>query len=64
MPREVAGKLPTPTDILSGKVKKLDTNEVSAMYSLISCYELKDECEKAQKNKDGAHPNGRQICNI
>ena len=51
--REVAGKLPNPSDILSGKVKKLDTNEVSAMYSLITslCYELKDECEKAQKNK-------------
>ena len=51
--RDVAGKLPNPTDILSGKVKKLDTNEVSAMYSLITslCYELKDECEKAQKSK-------------
>ena len=51
--RDVAGKLPNPSDILSGKVKKLDTNEVSAMYSLITslCYELKDECEKAQKNK-------------
>ena len=51
--REVAGKLPNPTDILTGKVKKLDTKEVSAMYSLITslCYELKDECEKAQKNK-------------
>ena len=51
--REVAGKLPNPTDILNGKVKKLDTKEVSAMYSLITslCYELKDECEKAQKSK-------------
>ena len=51
--REVAGKVPNPTDILNGKVKKLDTKEVSAMYSLITslCYELKDECEKAQKNK-------------
>lgn len=51
--REVAGKLPNPTDILTGKVKNLDTKEVSAMYSLITslCYELKDECEKAQKNK-------------
>ena len=27
---------PTPTDILTGKVKNLDTKEVSAMYSLIT----------------------------
>jgi hypothetical protein len=51
--RDIAGKLPNPTDILTGKVKKLDTKEVSAMYSLITslCYELRDECEKAQKSK-------------
>lgn len=51
--RDVAGKLPNPSDILSGKVKKLDTKEVSAMYSLITslCYELKEECETAQKKK-------------
>ena len=51
--RDIAGKLPNPTDILTGKVKKLDTKEVSAMYSLITslCYELKDECEKSQKSK-------------
>jgi hypothetical protein len=51
--RDIAGKLPNPTDILTGKVKKLDTKEVSAMYSLITslCYELRDECEKAQKVK-------------
>ena len=51
--RDVAGKLPNPSDILSGKVKKLDTKEVSAMYSLITslCYELKEECRTAQKKK-------------
>lgn len=42
--RKVAGKMPEPTDILSGKVKDLTVKEVSAMYSLTisMCYELKD----------------------
>jgi hypothetical protein len=50
--RKVASKLPNPTDILKGKVKKMDTKEISAMYSLtISlCYELKDACEKNVKD--------------
>jgi len=45
--RNSAG-LPNPTDILSGKVEKISTKEVSAMYSLTValCYELKDSNEK------------------
>jgi hypothetical protein len=50
--RKVASKLPNPTDILSGKVKKMETKEISAMYSLTVslCYELKDACEKNAKD--------------
>jgi hypothetical protein len=48
----VASKLPNPTDILSGKVKKMDTKEISAMYSLTVslCYELKDASDKKAKD--------------
>jgi hypothetical protein len=51
--RKISGELPNPSDILKGKVKSLKTKEISAMYTLITsmCYELKDECEKAQKSK-------------
>ena len=50
--RKVAGQLPNPEDILNGKVKNMDTKEISAMYSLTVslCYELKDSCEKKAKN--------------
>jgi hypothetical protein len=50
--RKVASKMPNPTDILSGKVKKMDSKEISAMYSLTVslCYELKDSCDKGVKN--------------
>ena len=50
--RKHASKMPNPTDILSGKVKKMDSKEISAMYSLtISlCYELKDACDKNAKD--------------
>jgi hypothetical protein len=50
--RRIASKLPNPTDILSGKVKKMDTKEISAMYSLTVslCYELKDACDKKAKD--------------
>jgi len=50
--RKIASKLPDPTDILNGKVKKMDTKEISAMYSLTVslCYELKDSSEKKAKN--------------
>jgi len=50
--RKHASKMPNPSDILNGKVKKMDSKEISAMYSLtISlCYELKDACDKNAKN--------------
>jgi hypothetical protein len=53
--RKVASKMPNPTDILSGKVKKMDSKEISAMYSLTVslCYELKDSCEKKVKDWNG-----------
>lgn len=46
--RKIASKLPKPEDILAGKVKKMDTKEISAMYSLTVslCYELKDAADK------------------
>ena len=42
--RKVASKMPNPSEILEGKVKNMEVNEVSAMYSLVvsMCYELKD----------------------
>jgi hypothetical protein len=51
--RKIAADLPNPTDILSGKVKKMDTKEVSAQYSLtISlCYELQEAYEKMKEKK-------------
>ena len=50
--RKVASKLPNPSDILAGKVKKAETKEISAMYSLTVslCYELKDACDKKAKD--------------
>jgi ATPase family associated with various cellular activities (AAA) len=50
--RKHASKMPNPTDILSGKVKKMDSKEISAQYSLVVslCYELKDACDKNVKN--------------
>jgi len=50
--RKVASKMPDPTDILSGKVKKMESKEISAMYSLAVslCYELKDSADKKAKN--------------
>jgi hypothetical protein len=49
--RKVSSKLPKPEDILAGKVKKMDTKEISAMYSLTVslCYELKDASDKNDK---------------
>jgi len=42
--RKVASQMPNPADIISGKVKELNTKEISAMYSLTVslCYELKE----------------------
>lgn len=56
--RKVAGQLPKPADILSGKVVDLKVKEVSAMYSLTiaMCYELKDAAPiKGEKPKDEWH---------
>ena len=55
--RKVAGKMPEPSDILSGKVKDLAIKEVSAMYSLTvsMCYELKDALENKKVNNKEFH---------
>jgi hypothetical protein len=51
--RKIAGRMPKPEDILSGKVKDLDVKEVSAMYSLVisMCYELKGAIERKVADK-------------
>jgi hypothetical protein len=51
--KKVAGKMPNPADILSGKVKDLQVKEVSAMYSLVisMCYELKAAVETKVEDK-------------
>lgn len=51
--RKVAGKMPNPSDVIEGKVKKLEIEEVSAMYSLTvaMCYELKDRLAAIPKDK-------------
>ena len=50
--RKIASKMPNPTDILQGKVKKMDSKEISAQYSLVIslCYELKDASDKKAKD--------------
>ena len=52
--RKVASKLPDPTAILNGKVKEIETKEISAMYSLTVslCYELKEACDRNDKKFD------------
>ena len=52
--RKIAGKMPKPEDILSGKVKDLQIKEVSAMYSLVisMCYELKGAIERKIPEKE------------
>jgi hypothetical protein len=51
--RKIAGRMPKPEDILSGKEKDLNVKEVSAMYSLVisMCYELKGAIEKKVSDK-------------
>ena len=51
--RKIAGRMPKPEDILSGKEKDLDVKEVSAMYSLVisMCYELKGAIDKKVPDK-------------
>jgi len=51
--RKVAGRMPKPEDILSGKETELNVKEISAMYSLVisMCYELKEAVEKKIDDK-------------
>lgn len=51
--RKVAKDLPIPTEILDGKVKKMQSTEISAMYSLATnlCYELKERYMAGEKAK-------------
>ena len=51
---KVAGKMPNPTDILAGKVSKMEVDEISAMYSLVvsMCYELKEAIDNKVADKD------------
>jgi len=51
--RKIAGRMPKPEDILSGKITTLDVKEISAMYSLVisMCYELKDAVENKVDEK-------------
>ena len=55
--RKIAGKMPNPADILSGKVKDLNVKEISAMYSLTisMCYELRDALENSKVNSKEFH---------
>jgi len=51
--RKIAGRMPKPEDILTGKEKDLNVKEVSAMYSLVisMCYELKGAIERKVSDK-------------
>jgi hypothetical protein len=51
--RKIAGRMPKPEDILSGKEKELNVKEVSAMYSLVisMCYELRQAVEAKVPDK-------------
>ena len=52
--RKIASSLPNPSDILDGKVKELNSKEISAKYSLTVslCYELKESADKKEKQFD------------
>lgn len=52
--RKVAGQMPNPADILSGKVKELKVKEISAQYSLVTamCYELREAVDNKIASKD------------
>jgi hypothetical protein len=52
--RKVASSMPNPTDILAGKVKEIQSKEISAMYSLTVslCYELKEADNNGDKKFD------------
>jgi hypothetical protein len=55
--RKIAGRMPEPSDILSGKVTDLSVKEISAMYSLTisMCYELRDSIENKKVNSKEFH---------
>lgn len=57
--KKIAGDLPNPTEVLDGKVTKLNTKEVSACYALATslCYELRERSLNGEKEKsmDGFH---------
>jgi hypothetical protein len=56
--RKVAARMPRPEDILAGKVRDLEVQEISAHYSLVvsMCYELKNTLtEFAGKKQDVWH---------
>jgi hypothetical protein len=55
--RKVAGRMPEPSDILSGKVKDLQVKEISAMYSLTisMCYELRDALDNKKVDDKKFH---------
>ena len=55
--RKVSGRMPEPTDILSGKVKDLQVKEISAMYSLTisMCYELRDAIDNNKVDNKKFH---------
>jgi hypothetical protein len=57
--RKVAKQMPKPEDILTGKVKKCDIKEISAMYSLTvaMCYELQTANQKKVKDWDAMSDN-------
>jgi hypothetical protein len=57
--RKVAKQMPNPSDILSGKIKKTDIKEISAMYSLSTsmCYELQTAHQKKAENWDAMADN-------
>lgn len=52
--RKVAGQMPKPEDVLSGKVTELKTKEISAQYSLAVslCYELQTKFKADPKGED------------
>ena len=57
--RKVAKQMPKPEDILSGKIKKSEIKEISAMYSLTVslCYELQTAHQKKTQNWDSMADN-------
>jgi hypothetical protein len=53
--RKVAARMPKSEDVLTGKEKKLDVKDLSAMYSLTisMCYTLQEWEGMAKKKQDG-----------